>query len=157
MEFLRKSFGLLVEVCDLFRTKLVTHDSDKNLDNTPLDNQQKEVDLFRLIMSSNRNYPKTVPYINDLVDFNKKVEDEVRIFIKILKEKTDWKEIKTEEFWIKYRKEMPILFKLAVILKNISCSSAAIERYFSLAGVVCKTRCTNMKEDLSCHASYACC
>ena len=43
---------------------------------------------------------------------------------------------------------MPKLFDLTIILLNISASSAFIERFFSIAGIVCDLKRLNMKEDL---------
>ena len=43
---------------------------------------------------------------------------------------------------------MPNLFKLTVILLNIKSSSAFIERYFSISGIICDKRRLSMKDDL---------
>jgi hypothetical protein len=51
-------------------------------------------------------------------------------------------------FWKAHRVHLPHLFKLAIILLNIKSSSAFIERYFSISGIVCDKRRLNMKDDL---------
>ena len=43
---------------------------------------------------------------------------------------------------------MPILFKTAMILLNISASSAFIERFFSICGVVCEARRERQSDDM---------
>jgi hypothetical protein len=43
---------------------------------------------------------------------------------------------------------MPILFLTAVILLNISASSAFIERFFSICGVVCENHREKQLDDM---------
>jgi hypothetical protein len=43
---------------------------------------------------------------------------------------------------------MPKIYKLALILLNIPCSSALVERFFSICGLICKNRSFNMRADL---------
>lgn len=56
--------------------------------------------------------------------------------------------ITTEEFWRKHQRTMPIMYKCANHLLSMPASSAFIERYFSICGVVCKKRAGNMTDDL---------
>ena len=46
--------------------------------------------------------------------------------------------ISTEEFSLKYKNDLPYLFKIAVILLGIPCSSASIEPFFSMCGDMSK-------------------
>ncbi len=46
----------------------------------------------------------------------------------------------TQSFWLENKNLMPIFYKTATILLNISASSAFIERFFSFCGVVCDSR-----------------
>ena len=46
-----------------------------------------------------------------------------------------------------YKEKLPHLKDLAEILLNIPSSAAFIERYYSLWGNVCKTKCGNMGKD----------
>lgn len=55
---------------------------------------------------------------------------------------------KTKHFWLKNQIVLPILFSFAIRVMNIAISSAYIERYFSVCGVVCTTKSFNMKDDL---------
>jgi len=54
----------------------------------------------------------------------------------------------TSYFWLSKCKDLPHLNKLTIILLNIQASSAFIERFFSITGVVFKSRCGNMGDDL---------
>lgn len=54
----------------------------------------------------------------------------------------------TTAFWIKFQKEMPKIFQLFIVLFNICPSSAFIERFFSICGIINNQRSYNMKKDL---------
>jgi hypothetical protein len=64
------------------------------------------------------------------------------------------KKFSTDQFWTKhnlpYLKDiyLPHLSKLYTILSNIPSSSAFIERFFSVCGIVCKKRSLAMLDDL---------
>ena len=76
-------------------------------------------------------------------------EIEVNAFrIKIKNEMFVEKPLCTKLFWKKNSLKFPMLYKLAIVLLNIQSSSAFIERFFSICGVVCTRRATNMKADL---------
>ena len=74
--------------------------------------------------------------------------------VAIEKEKLDFTELLGEiglnrisssvVFWQTYQVRLPNLSKLALILLNIPASSAFVERFFSICGVVCRTRAGNM-------------
>ena len=83
----------------------------------------------------------------------KEIQDEVKLFTKtIIEVTTDYakkkKHFSNQDFWLKYTQQFPNLTKLANILLNVPCSSAFIERFFSICGVICKQRASNMKDDL---------
>ena len=56
--------------------------------------------------------------------------------------------ISTKLFWQKNALQLPNLYEIALVLLNVQASSAFIERFFSICGVVCSRRATNMKPDL---------
>jgi tRNA/tmRNA/rRNA uracil-C5-methylase (TrmA/RlmC/RlmD family) len=56
--------------------------------------------------------------------------------------------ISTKLFWQRNALQLPNLYEIALILLNVQASSAFIERFFSICGVVCSRRATNMKPDL---------
>lgn len=58
------------------------------------------------------------------------------------------RQLQTTKFWSNNKEKFPLLSKLAAILLNISSSSAFIERFFSIAGIICSKRRGNMKNDL---------
>ena len=54
----------------------------------------------------------------------------------------------TKKFWTANSSKFPNLTRLALVLLNISCSNAFIERFFSICGIICKPRATYLKDDL---------
>ena len=54
----------------------------------------------------------------------------------------------TSRFWKENFSIFPNLFKLAQILLNIQASSAFIERFFSICGIICTKRNNNMGDEL---------
>ena len=54
----------------------------------------------------------------------------------------------TTEFWRRNSEKFPFLLKVAAILLNIPSSSAFIERFFSLCGIISTTLNANMKDEL---------
>ncbi len=56
--------------------------------------------------------------------------------------------ISTKLFWQKNALQLPNLNEIALVLLNVQASSAFIERFFSICGVVFSRRATNMKPDL---------
>ncbi len=53
----------------------------------------------------------------------------------------------TKKFWAANSSKFPNLTRLALVLLNISCSSAFIEQFFSICGIICKPRETYLKDD----------
>ena len=73
------------------------------------------------------------------------IEEEKEIFLATLEDASELT-LTTNAFWLKYRKRLPNLFKIAMQLLSIPSSSAFIERFFSICGVICKKRCGNMSD-----------
>ena len=48
--------------------------------------------------------------------------------------------VSTKDFWKENKKTLPLLFELTLILLNIPSSSAYVERFFSICGVVNRKR-----------------
>ena len=74
------------------------------------------------------------------------IDKEVTEFSLILSQ-TNFSKISTRQFWSKYKLSMPNLYKLFLYVLTISASSAIIERYFSICGVVCKQRASNISKE----------
>ena len=54
----------------------------------------------------------------------------------------------TRQFWQKYQEKMPNLNRLALLITNMPISSAFIERFFSVCGIIKNKQRGNMKPDL---------
>jgi hypothetical protein len=79
----------------------------------------------------------------------KQIDNEINNFrMKILDEMFKSNTISTIQFWKKYTSTFPNLSKLALILLTTQSSPAFIERFFSICGVVCKPKASNMKDGL---------
>jgi hypothetical protein len=76
------------------------------------------------------------------------VRKEVEKLLEILVENNYNIKVINSEFWRKHERLLPQVYKLAIILCNIQSSSAFIERFFSICGVVCKKRAANMNNKL---------
>lgn len=75
------------------------------------------------------------------------INKEIELFGKIIKDAhfintTD----STTKFW--RENKFPLLLKVAAILLNIPSSSAFVERFFSLCGIISTVRNANMKDEL---------
>ena len=73
------------------------------------------------------------------------VAEETKIFKNLLQNSKT--KIITKKFWIENKKDLPLLFELASILLNIPSSSAYVERFFSICGVVNRKRAGNMSDE----------
>ena len=58
------------------------------------------------------------------------------------------------EFWCHHSKEMPLIKELSFILLNIPSSSAFIERFFSVCGIVNRQRAGNMSDSTLINRSF---
>ena len=84
----------------------------------------------------------------------KQLSNEIALFReKVTKEilKSNF-EMSTSSFWKQNAKRLPNLYNLAITLLNIQASSAFVERFFSICGVICTKRNTNMTDDFLNHA-----
>lgn len=92
----------------------------------------------------NTEYDAELFYINT----SQIIETEVSKFINLTREiHFQEQEFSTKQFWKKHKNQLPNLFKLASLLLGIPPSSAFIERYFSICGIVCNRR-LSMNDDL---------
>ena len=76
------------------------------------------------------------------------IKNEISLFRKLILEEDMIGEdcISTRRFWLTYRTQLPNLFSLTKILLNIQASTAFVERYFSICGITCNVRNTNMAD-----------
>ena len=77
------------------------------------------------------------------------INKEIQDFIRTIDDLETLKELTTsKKFWNSNIKKFPNLRKLALILLNIPASSASIERYFSITGLICNKRAAKMNSTL---------
>jgi hypothetical protein len=74
------------------------------------------------------------------------IKNEIDEYWAILTESQSIREnnVETKLFWQQNKNRFPYLSEAAMQLLNIPASSAFIERFFSLCGAICKSRCGNM-------------
>ena len=81
--------------------------------------------------------------------FESDLDKEIVFFSDFFTSRDTLKSIKnTKQFWLKHKINMPILYTFALMVMTISASSAYIERFFSVSGIVCTNKSLNMKDDL---------
>ena len=78
-------------------------------------------------------------------------------FIKLLKNTLSLGKKSTVNFWLDNKSDFPNLFTIVIHLLGIPASSAFIERFFSICGVVCKKRTGNMSDNLLITRSFIKC
>ena len=54
----------------------------------------------------------------------------------------------TRRFWLKNKSELPYLFILTKKLLNIQASGAFVERFYSICGIICNVKNTNMSDQM---------
>jgi hypothetical protein len=56
--------------------------------------------------------------------------------------------ISTRRFWMQYKSQLPNLFSLTKKLLNVQASTAFVERFFSICGIICNVKNTNMSDKM---------
>lgn len=78
-----------------------------------------------------------------------KIQSEIEAFSTFLADKELMKTILSDKmFWQENKTKLPHLFTLATNYLALSSSSAYIERFFSICGIICNNRRNRMKDDL---------
>lgn len=81
--------------------------------------------------------------------FEEELNIEIAYFQEILLDRERLEETDSnKKFWLEEKKKLPKLFQVATILLNISASSAYVERFFSICGIICHQRAARMSDDL---------
>ena len=90
----------------------------------------------------------------DQVEYNKKelsighlADKERNNFVNILRNHNFTNKTHYDAFWLEKRKELPYLYNLCLMFFNILTSSAYVERFFSICGVVNRKRAGNMTDE----------
>jgi hypothetical protein len=77
------------------------------------------------------------------------IKEEVKKFSKlIMQQNFEKKNLSSIKFWQDKKIEFPHLATLFIILNSINASSAFIERFFSICGIIATQRNQNSNEDL---------
>ena len=78
------------------------------------------------------------------------VQNEVSLFRKLLIDEDMLGEnsISTRRFWMQYKSQLPNLFSLTKKLLNVQASTAFVERFFSICGIICNVKNTNMSDKM---------
>ena len=147
-EYVKKSFKTLPNTVAMFmkREQNTTKDADKSREN--LISSQNVISnkgsIYKAYMKSASVENLT---ITDGLDLNVDVTAEVELYFQTIKN-LNLETISTKQFWLTHQTSLPILSTLAVKLLNIPSTSACIERYFSICGIICNKRNGNMKPEL---------
>jgi len=89
---------------------------------------------------------------NEIISKKKSLSDETKRFKNLIENcKT---KITTRAFWQENKLNLPLLFELTNILQNIPSSSAYVERFFSICGVVNRKRAGNMSDETLINRSF---
>lgn len=127
------------------------------------DQKDSEEDNTILSLPSNSESDGEGQFFNDLMkddDFeqNNKESEMIKIELELEREVIKLAELlskhdkiskinSNKKFWQKNIDEMPRLTRLATVLLNINVSSAFIERFFSICGIICKKNSGNMRDE----------
>ena len=95
--------------------------------------------LFGKKSPKNPSGPKTNSILSDVND-EIDIEKELKYFRECLNKTDPSRLVNTIIFWDKHKEHMPKLHHLTTILSNIPATSASLERYFSITGLICDKR-----------------
>ncbi|CAF1108316.1 unnamed protein product [Brachionus calyciflorus] len=87
------------------------------------------------------------------------IRREKEIFVSMINQpiEEDTEPFTTKQFWTENKTNIPLLFRSDFILLSIPASSAFIERFFSVCGVICKKRAGNMTDYLKTSRAFLKC
>jgi hypothetical protein len=124
--------------------------SSSSTHSPPLSTTKKitKEDLFYKNIFKNEK-PMSQNNLANLFHLNQETADEVESYSNLIKDKNFIETCENSpDFWIKNAEKYPILYKTALVLCSINSSSAFIERFFSICGVINDCRRGNMDKDL---------
>ena len=110
---------------------------------------------FKTIINNNTDLDADLLLLFDKIIENHEDEDENPVVSNLEKEKEIFKTMLNEKtfltttsikFWLENKKTFPNLYKFCLILFNIPASSAYVERFFSICGLVNRKRAGNMTD-----------
>jgi len=148
--FLDDAVRSLSEACVqlVYRTKCNPEDTYNDQPKTPDSATSVNENCFYYGIDEDQIHEES----NDgyLLKFKRDIEREVNLFLdNFNNDETIASHLKsTKDFWTKNRLALPILYACTCKIVSIPASSAYIERFFSICGVVCKNRAMNMNDEL---------
>ena len=138
---------------DLCKTKIKPHHeehlvSKESVVSDTSDNEEKKSKKYWKNFHQNTKNTVTERQLTQDDYLSIKVQNEVSLFRNlIVSEKMHDEDCtSTRRFWLKNQSTLPNLYKLAKKLLNIQASTAFVERYFSICGIICTTKNTNMND-----------
>lgn len=111
--------------------------------NNPVFSQEESQDTYAQMLRSSSVDLNEINRVSSRSD----LESEKAIFLNLIKDKCISAN-STTSFWKRFQSKLPNLSIVARQLLNIPASSAFIERFFSICGVVCTQRRGRMDEDM---------
>ncbi len=120
----------------------------KDIDTDTSDNEEKKGKKYwKNFHRDNKNTPKERK-LNQNEYLSIQVQNEVSVFRSLLVSERMLDEdcISTRRFWLKYQWQLPHYFRLTKKLLNIQASTAFVERFFSICGIICSSKNTNMND-----------
>lgn len=149
-EFLKKGIEALPDVGLLVLAKGATNEPTATAncaDGGDSDNDS----IFGFTIQNKLKKSCTISNINEELTASSlylQIEEEKIKYTNILREiKYNYKNSSLAEFWIKHRQQLPLLYELALHLLVIPASSAYIERFFSISGIINSKRSANMDSE----------
>ena len=110
---------------------------------------EKKKDKYWKRMYKDNNESRIEKRLLDENYLKLQLENEVSLFRSLLINERMLEDncITTRRFWLNHKLTLPHLFKLTKKLLNIQASTAFIERFFSICGIICSEKNTNMKDE----------
>jgi hypothetical protein len=157
-DYLEKGINSLKEVCIKFlaieKNEQPLEKEQTQVEQNKTDNCTKnEASFFNFLLENNDvddyNYDYDYNTKLNVIEIKYAIDNEIKKLTYLIKnEKFTKVKFSTRQFWIRHSSNLPYLGKLSAILLNIPASSAFIERFFSICGIVCEKRRLAMKDDL---------
>jgi hypothetical protein len=145
-DYFKRAPNVIFEVYQSFNETNVEH-QQKNSQKTVKVEEKKGNNAFYSFLSRTKSINKTnvTTEISEIT-----IKEEVKCYLKIISDNAhlpDEERPSAFTFWKGNREEMPNLRDLAIKLMTIPSTSAFIERFFSICGVVNDKRRCNMRND----------
>ena len=147
--YLRKGLEALKNACIQFLYQNETLETAKSTSKAKTPNSIGSAKAFTQFFAADEEFDNLQNEESLSFKRDKELDAEILQYSSLIADQNVIKSnVSTSVFWKEKRQELPNLFKLSIILLNISSTSAFIERFFSISGIVCENRRANMTDDL---------